>query len=159
MCNIISNNIQEIFDKNLKLSNIFLYIVTYIIVCYFKNMNVYILYISSILQFISIYLTFIYIKNINTYIYLYYIGGTITSVYNHGYNCILYQRIDRLYMRIGVLFDLIYIPYYYGYNNHIIYTLLACSLYLYSKIYKVVYVHVFAHILITISHILVLNNI
>ena len=110
-------------------------------------------------MFVIIYACLLYVKNININVYLYYIGGTVTSILNHGYDCKIFQNIDRLYMKIGVFYDVIYIPYMYQYYNHIIFTLLAGCLYLYSKKYKVIQTHVFTHVLITISHILVLINI
>jgi hypothetical protein len=122
-------------------------------------MNKHTLYLSSNLQYIAIYLCFLFLEDINIYVYLYYIGGTLTSILNHGNNSLLYQQIDRIYMKIGLFIDVIYIPYTFHYYNHVIFTLLACSLYIYSKIYRVIYTHVLAHFVITLSHALVLNNI
>jgi hypothetical protein len=122
-------------------------------------MTNHVLYISSICMSICICASYLYLKDINIYIYLYYVLGTFTSILNHGNTSNIYKWIDRIYMTQGALVNLTYIPYAYNYNYHMIYTGLACSLYLYSKICKVIYIHVCSHVFITISHLMVLHDV
>ena len=90
-------------------------------------------------------------------IFMTYIIGPVVSVWNHGTTSILAQFIDRFIMILGYLIDLLYI---YKLKNIYVLILIHISIisYFISKITKITSFHLLSHIIIILTHIILLYN-
>jgi len=90
-------------------------------------------------------------------IFITYIIGPIVSVWNHGTTSIIAQFIDRSVMVFGYLIDLTYI--YKIKNIYVLFLIhLAIICYFISKLTNIISFHLLAHIIIIITHIIILYN-
>ena len=90
-------------------------------------------------------------------IFITYIIGPIVSVWNHGTTSIIAKFIDRSVMVFGYLIDLTYI---YKIKNIYVLILihLAIICYFISKLTNIISFHLLSHIIIIITHIIILYN-
>jgi hypothetical protein len=90
-------------------------------------------------------------------IFIIYIIGPIVSVWNHGTTSIIAKFIDRSVMVFGYLIDMAYI---YKIKNIYVLFLIHLSIicYFISKLTNIISFHLLAHIIIIITHIIILYN-
>lgn len=83
------------------------------------------------------------------------IFGIITSIINHGSNSLIAKWCDRFMMLIGIYIDIIII---YSYNCYYscLFLLLSILSFIISKYIMCYFYHIISHILLTITHIIML---
>ena len=117
-----------------------------------------VLFNSSIFMLLNTNYIFIYYSfQHRKLLFMYYIFGCLTSIWNHKVTCMNAKVIDRFVMILGYLIDIYHI-HFYSYQNLILQICITC--FFFSKIfvkYKTL-LHLFSHLFVTLLHSLILMN-